>query len=128
MSRICDPTTGLKEVWEFLTDQDEDEIRKIANDIRIDRQRFTAEVDALRQQIATAVTEAETILTTMARYAEKEWDHFLHGTDVGRAINQVGQFGKGVAEEAGGLIKDGWTYGPIRASSTLKAGTTPGSR
>lgn len=114
LSRICDPTTGLKEVWEFLTDQDEDEIRKIANDIRTIVNNFTAEVDALRQQIATAVTEAETILTTMGRYAEKEWDQFLHGTPVGRAINQVGQFGKGLAEEAGGLIKDGWTYGAMR--------------
>jgi Tuberculosis necrotizing toxin len=115
LSRICDPMTGVKEVLEFLTDQDEDEIKKIANDIRVIVNRFTTEVDALRQQIATAATEAETILTTMGRYAAKEWDHFLHGTEVGRAINQVGQFGKGLAEEAGGLIKDGWTYGPLRA-------------
>jgi hypothetical protein len=114
LSRICDPMTGVKEVWEILTDQDEDEIKKIANDIRTIINQFTTEVDALRQQIATAVTEAETILSTMGRYTEKEWDHFLHGTPVGRAINQVGQFGKGLAEEAGGLIKDGWTYGAIR--------------
>ncbi len=115
LSRICDPMTGLKEVWEFLTDQDEDEIKKIANDIRVIVNQFTTEVDALRQQIATTLTEAETILTTMDRYAEKQWDHFLHHTEVGRAINQVGQFGKGVGEEVGGLVEDGWTYGPIRA-------------
>jgi len=114
LSRICDPMTGVKEVIEFLTDQDEDEIKKIANDIRTIINQFTIEVDALRQQIATAVTEAETILTTMGRYAEKEWDQFLHGTPVGRAINQVGQFGKGVVEEGAGLVKDGWTYGAIR--------------
>jgi hypothetical protein len=116
LSRICDPMTGLKEVWEFLTDHDEDEIKKIANDIRVIVNQFTTEVDALRRQIATAVTEAETILTTMGRYAGKEWDHFLHGTQVGRAINQVGQFGKGLGEEAGGLVKDGWTYGLVRAA------------
>jgi hypothetical protein len=116
LSRICDPMTGVKEVWEILTDQDEDEIKKIANDIRTIINQFTTEVDALRQQIATAVTEAETILSTMGRYAEKEWDQFLHGTPVGRAINQAGQFGKGLAEEAGGLVKDGWTYGLVRAA------------
>jgi hypothetical protein len=116
LSRICDPMTGVKEVWEILTDQDEDEIKKIANDIRTIINQFTTEVDALRQQIATAVTEAETILTTMGRYAEKEWDQFLHGTPVGRAINQVGQFGKGLAEEGAGLVKDGWTYGLVRAA------------
>jgi ADP-ribosyltransferase exoenzyme len=114
LSRICDPVTGIKEVWEFLTDQDEDEIKKIANDIRIIVNQFTSEVDALRQQVATTLSEATTILTTMGRYAEKEWDQFLHHTDVGRALNQVGQYGKGLAESVGGLIKDGWTYGPIR--------------
>jgi hypothetical protein len=114
LSRICDPMTGVKEVWEILTDQDEDEIKKIANDIRAIINQFTTEVDALRQQIATAVTEAETILSTMGRYAEKEWDQFLHGTPVGRAVNQVGQFGKGVVEEGADLVKDGWTYGAIR--------------
>ncbi|HTZ16442.1 MAG TPA: NAD(+)--arginine ADP-ribosyltransferase [Mycobacterium sp.] len=116
LSRICDPMTGVKEVWEILTDQDEDEIKKIANDIRAIIDQFTTEVDALRQQIAAAVTEAETILTTMGRYAEKEWDQFLHGTPVGQALNQAGQFGKGLVEEGGGLVKDGWTYGLVRAA------------
>ncbi|MDT5254891.1 MAG: hypothetical protein QOE52_3457, partial [Mycobacterium sp.] len=115
LSRICDPMTGLKEVWEFLTDQDEDEIKKIANDIRTIVNQFTTEVQALCQQIATVLSEASTILTTMGRYAEKEWEQFLHHTDVGRALNQVGQFGKGLAEEAGGLVKDGWDYGATRA-------------
>src|SRR5271154_3553664 len=71
LSRICDPMTGLKEVWDILTDKDEDEIKKIANDIRTIINQFTAEVDALRQQIATALSEATTILSTMGRYAEK---------------------------------------------------------
>jgi hypothetical protein len=114
LSRICDPMTGIKEVWEFLTDQDEDEIKKIANDIRTIVNQFTSEVDALRQQLAITLTEATTILTTMGRYAEREWDQFLHHTDAGRALNQVGQYGKGLAESVGGLFKDGWTYGPIR--------------
>lgn len=114
LSRICDPTTGLKEVWEFLTDQDEDEIKKIANDIRVVVNQFTTEVDALRQQIAAEVSEAETILTNMGRWADKEWDHLLHGTPVGRAVNQIAQFDKGFIEEAGGLVKDSWTYGPLR--------------
>jgi hypothetical protein len=115
LSRICDPLTGIKEVWEFLTDQDEDEIKKIARDIRTIVDQFTAEVQALSHQIAAAVTEASTILSTMGRYAEKEWDQFLHHTEVGRALNQVGQFGKGLGKSVGGLIKDGWTYGPVRA-------------
>jgi hypothetical protein len=115
LARICDPMTGIKEVWDILTDKDEDEIKKIADDIRTVVNQFTSEVDALRHQIATAVSEATTIVTMMAKHADKEWDQFLHGTDVGRALNQVGQFGKGVGEEVGGLLKDSWTYGPMRA-------------
>jgi hypothetical protein len=115
LARICDPMTGIKEVWDILTDKDEDEIKKVANDIRTIVNNFTSEVDALRHQIAAAVSEASTIISTMGKHAAKEWDQFLHGTDAGRAINQVGQFGKGVGEEVGGLVKDNWTYGPMRA-------------
>ena len=115
LSRICNPLTGLKEVWEFLTDDDEDEIRKIANDIRIIVNQFTAEVDALCQEIAKALSEAAIIVSAMARYAEKEWDHFLHDTDVGRALDHVGQICKGVFTEAEGFVKSFWTFNPARA-------------
>jgi hypothetical protein len=115
LSRICNPMTGIKEVWEFLTDEDEDEIKKIANDIRIIVNQFTAEVDALSQQIATALTEAKTILSTMAHYAEKEWDHFLHATDVGRALDHVGRIFGGFITEAESTIKGIWDLNPLRA-------------
>lgn len=114
LSRICNPLTGLKEVWEFLTDDDEDEIRKIANDIRIIVNQFTAEVDALCQEIANALSEAAVIISTMAGYADREWDHFLHNTDVGRALDHVGQMCKGVFMEAEGLVKSFWTLNPMR--------------
>jgi hypothetical protein len=115
LSRICNPLTGLKEVWEFLTDDDEDEIRKIANDIRIIVNQFTAEVDALCQEIAKALSEAAVITSAMARYAEKEWDHFLHDTDVGRALDHVGHMCKGVFVEAEGFVKSFGSLNPARA-------------
>ena len=115
LSRICNPLTGLKVVWEFLTDDDEDEIRKIANDIRIIVNQFTAEVEALCREISKALSEAATIISTMARYAEKEWDHFLHDTDVGRALDHVGQMCKGVFTEAEGFVQSFWTLNPMRA-------------
>jgi hypothetical protein len=115
LSRICNPATGIKEVWAFLTDEDEDEIKKIANDIRIIVNHFTAEVDALRQQIATALAEAATIISTMARYAEKEWDHFLHATDVGRALDHFGQICGGALSEAESTLEGMWDLNPARA-------------
>jgi hypothetical protein len=116
LAHVCDPLTGFKEVWDFLTDQDEDEIKKIADDIRIVVDNFTAEVDALRHQITAVLSEAATVVTTMGGYAAKEWGQFLHGTEVGRVLDQVGQFGKGLGEEAGGLVKDVWTYSAVRAA------------
>ncbi|WP_293010331.1 hypothetical protein [Mycobacterium sp.] len=115
LSRICNPWTGIKEVWEILSHEDEDEIKRIANDIRVIVNQFTAEVDALRQQIARTITQAATILTTMAHYAEKEWDHFLHATDVGRAIDQFGRICGGVVSEAESAVKGMWTLNPLRA-------------
>jgi ADP-ribosyltransferase exoenzyme len=115
LSRICNPLTGLKEVWEFLTDDDEDEIRKIANDIRIIVNQFTAEVDALCEEIGKALSEAAVIISAMARYAEKEWNHFLHDTEVGRALDHVGRMCKGVFIEAEGFAKSFGTLNPARA-------------
>ena len=115
LSRICNPLTGIKEVWEFLTDEDEDEIKKIANDIRVIVNQFTAEVDALRQQIATALAEAKTVLGIMTHYAEKEWDHFLHATEVGRAVDHFGQICGGVLSEAESTVKGFWNLNPVRA-------------
>jgi hypothetical protein len=114
LARICDPMTGIKEVWDFLTDEDEDEIQKIADDIRTVVDNFTSEVDALRAEIATTLTQAAAIATTMGGYAAKEWDQFLHGTDVGRAINQVGQYAKGMWSEAGGFVKGLYDISQIR--------------
>lgn len=114
LARICDPMTGIKEVWDILTDEDEDEIKKIANDIRTVVNEFTQEVDALRAEIAATLGEAETILSTMGDYASREWDQFLHGTDVGRAINQVGQYAKGVYSEAGGFVKGLYDISQVR--------------
>lgn len=114
LARICDPLTGIKEVWEFLTDEDEDEIKKIADDIRAVVDNFRAEVDALRAEIASALAEAVNIATDMGRYAERQWDQFLHATEVGRTINQVGQYGKGAWSEAGGIIKGVWDISSFR--------------
>ncbi|UMB68888.1 ADP-ribosyltransferse [Mycobacterium paraterrae] len=115
LSRICNPLTGIKEVWEFLTDEDEDEIKKIANDIRVVVKQFTAEVHALGQQIASALHEAEAILSTMAQYAEKEWDHFLHATDIGRALDNFGRACGGFLREAESTVKGLWNFNPLRA-------------
>ncbi|MCV7227130.1 NAD(+)--arginine ADP-ribosyltransferase [Mycolicibacterium komossense] len=119
LSRICDPMTGIKEIWDILTDEDEDEIKQIADDIKTVVDSFSAEASALATQISTEVSAVENVMSGLAPVADKVWDQFLHGTDVGRAINQVGQAFKGVGLEAGeivgGLAEDAWKYNQIRA-------------
>jgi len=113
LARICDPLTGIKEVWDVLTDNDEDEIKKIADDIRTVVDNFTAEADALRSQLAAVLERATTVITAMGEYAVKHWDPFSHA--VGRAMNQLGQRFKGIAEEAGGTLKGLWEVSQVRA-------------
>jgi len=114
LARICDPLTGIKEVWDFLTDEDEDEIKKIADDIRTVIDNFTAEVDALGQQIETVLAQATTVVTTMGDYAARQWGQFLHGTVVGQVVNQFGQRFKGIGEEGFGLVKGLWQISQVR--------------
>ncbi len=115
LARICDPLTGIKEVWDVLTDKDEDEIERIAHDIATVVRNFTGEANALGGQIATTLSAAATTATTMGHYAAKEWDHFLHGNAVGQIADQTGQFVKGVGEEAWGLGKGLWEISQVRA-------------
>ncbi|WP_131808311.1 hypothetical protein [Mycobacterium persicum] len=115
LSRICDPLTGIKEVWEFLTDEDEDEIARIAHDIATVVDNFTGEVDALGNQIGEAVAQAHTTISNMGRLAAKEWEQFLQGNPVGWLINFTGQRFKGMGEIVWGLGETAWNYNQIRA-------------
>ncbi|OBF04706.1 NAD(+)--arginine ADP-ribosyltransferase [Mycobacterium sp. ACS4054] len=99
LSRICDPLTGIKEVWDLLTDEDEDEIKRIADDIRTVVDNFAHEAETLGDQINATISAAAAAAEGMARWAGHEWDHFLHGTQVGRVLNHVGQTLKGVGVE-----------------------------
>jgi hypothetical protein len=114
LARICDPLTGIKEVWDILTDEDEDEIKRIADDIRTVVDNFQAEVEALGAQIAATLAEAETIVTTMADYASRQWDHFLHSTSVGHAIDLVGHGTKEFGDEALGFATGLWDISQVR--------------
>lgn len=105
LSRICDPLTGLKEIWELLTDEDEDQIKKVAADIRTVVDTFAREAETLAGQIETAVSTTAAAVEDTARWAGKVWDHFLHGTAVGRALDQGGQVLKGIGEEGYGFTK-----------------------
>ncbi|ACC43870.1 ADP-ribosyltransferse [Mycobacterium marinum M] len=115
LARICDPLTGIKEVWEVLTGEDEDEIERIAHEIAAVVDHFAAEANALSAQFNAALVHADTVLDTMARHAAREWDQFLHGNPVGAIVDFAGQRLKGLGEAAWGLAETALTYNQIRA-------------
>ncbi len=115
LARICDPMTGIKEVWDFLTQDDEDEIARIAADIKTVVDNFEAETAALAGEMAPAIAEAANTVAEMGRWADKEWKHFLEGNTAGQELNGMGQTLKGIGEEGVDLVKDLWKYSPNRA-------------
>ncbi|OBH06682.1 putative adhesin [Mycobacterium sp. E1747] len=117
LSRICDPLTGIKEVWEWLTDEDEDEIKRIADDIRTVVNNFAQEAETLGDQLSATMSAAATAIEDMGRWAGKEWDHFLHGTGVGRVLNHVGQSLKGLGEEGYDYLEGLNQFSPTRLQS-----------
>jgi hypothetical protein len=76
LSRIVNPMTGIREVWDLLTGEDEDEIKKIADDIRVVVNNFKAEVDALATLLAPLIAAAEAIASVMADWAKMELQQF----------------------------------------------------
>lgn len=117
LSRICDPLTGIKEVWDLLTDEDEDEIKRIADDIKTVVDNFSQEAETLADQIKATMSAAATAAKDMAHWADKEWNHFLHGTPVGRALNQVAQTLKGVGVEGYDFLEQLAKFSPSRLQS-----------
>jgi hypothetical protein len=76
LSRIVNPMTGVREVWDLLTGNDNDEIKKIADDIRVVINNFKSEVEALATLLAPLVAAAEAIAEAMAAYAKMEIEQF----------------------------------------------------
>lgn len=76
LSRIVNPMTGVREVWDLLTGNDNDEIKKIADDIRVVINNFKSEVEALATLLAPLVQEAEAIAQAMASWAKMEIEQF----------------------------------------------------
>lgn len=76
LSRIVNPLTGIREVWDIITGDDNDEIKKIADDIRVVIDNFKAEVSALAQLLAPIVAAAEAVISAMGQYLKMELEQF----------------------------------------------------
>ncbi|AQA01432.1 hypothetical protein BVC93_02160 [Mycobacterium sp. MS1601] len=115
LARICDPMTGAKIIWDFLTDDEESEIKQIAEDIKTVVDNFASQVSALMAELKPMVGAAATIAESMLKLADKEWEQFLQGNPVGQIIDDMAQVSKGFGLQAWELVEGAWTYSPQRA-------------
>lgn len=115
LARICDPMTGAKIIWDFLTDDEESEIKEIAEDIKTVVDNFATQVNALMAELEPMVAAAATIAESMLKLADKEWEQFLQGNPVGQLIDDMAQATKGFGLQAWELVEGAWTYSPQRA-------------
>lgn len=113
LSRICDPMTGIKEVWDLLTDEDEDEIKRIADDIKTVVDSFSREAETLGGQIEATMSAAATAAEDMAHWAGKEWDHFVALNKA--TLHRAGKILGGVGKEGWGVLKGLYSISQVRA-------------
>jgi hypothetical protein len=76
LSRVMNPMTPLNELWDLITGADEDELQKIANDIRVILNNFMQEVAALATLLAPIISAAQMVAQAMGRWAAMELQQF----------------------------------------------------
>ncbi|MDT5011729.1 MAG: hypothetical protein QOH57_3346, partial [Mycobacterium sp.] len=76
LSRVMNPMTPINEIIDLITGADQDELQKIANDIRVILNTFKQEVDALATLLRPIVAAAEAIMSAMGSWAAMELQHF----------------------------------------------------
>jgi hypothetical protein len=74
--RVMNPMTPINEIIDLITGADQDELQKIANDIRVILNTFKQEVDALATLLRPIVAAAEAIMSAMGSWAAMELQHF----------------------------------------------------
>ena len=103
LSRIVNPMTGVREVWHLLTGRGDDQIKKIAADIRVVLNNFTSEVDALAQLLTPLVHAAEAVAEVMANYAKIEIEQFGDAAynALADTVNAAASFGNAALHNPG---------------------------
>ena len=115
LARICDPLTGIKEVWDILTDEDEDEIKKIADDIRTVVNNFRAEVACAGSPDRCHPRRGGQ--RSPPRWAATPQDSGISSCtapSVGHAIDLVGHGTKEFGDEALGFATGLWDISQVR--------------
>lgn len=107
LSRLVNPLTEAKQVWDWATGEEDDEIKKIAHDIQVIVNQFRSEVEALATLLTPIVAAAEAVIGTMRSLIAMEIQHIggeIYDTTA-PIVNAAAAFGQAMIENPGQTIQ-----------------------
>lgn len=107
LSRLVNPLTGVKQVADWITGEDDDEIKKIAADIRNIVNQFKSEVQSLALLLAPIVQGAMMVIDTLKSLVQMQIEHFgdeIYNT-VAPVVNAAASFGQAMIDNPGQTIQ-----------------------
>lgn len=137
LSRLVNPMTGVRQVVDWVTGEDDDEIKKIAHDIEVIVNQFKSEVSAIATLLEPIVAAAGMVISLMKSLIQMEIEHIggeIYDT-VAPIVNAAAAFGQAMIENPGqtvqmaagaalmGLGADVAGLGGIAEGATLGAAT-----
>ncbi|WP_255799437.1 NAD(+)--arginine ADP-ribosyltransferase [Mycobacteroides abscessus] len=107
LARLVNPMTGVRQVVDWVTGEDDDEIKKIAHDISVIVNQFKGEVAALATLLQPIIAAVEMVISTMKSLIAMEIEHIggeIYDT-VAPVVNAAAAFGQAMIENPGQTIQ-----------------------
>ncbi|SHY57047.1 putative alanine and proline rich protein [Mycobacteroides abscessus subsp. bolletii] len=107
LARLVNPMTGVRQVVDWVTGEDDDEIKKIAHDIAVIVNQFKDEVAALATLLTPIIAAVEMVISTMKSLIAMEIEHIggeIYDT-AAPIVNAAAAFGQAMIENPGQTIQ-----------------------
>ncbi|SPX87820.1 NAD(+)--arginine ADP-ribosyltransferase [Mycobacteroides abscessus] len=107
LSRLVNPMTGVRQVVDWVTGEDDDEIKKIAHDIEVIVNQFKSEVSAIATLLEPIVAAAGMVISLMKSLIQMEIEHIggeIYDT-AAPIVNAAAAFGQAMIENPGQTIQ-----------------------
>ncbi|WP_100454865.1 WXG100-like domain-containing protein [Mycobacteroides abscessus] len=107
LARLINPLTGAKQVVDWITGEDDDEIKKIAADIRNIVNQFKSEVQSLALLLAPIIQGASMVIDTLKSLVQMQVELFgdeIYNT-VAPLVNATASLGQAMIDNPGQTIQ-----------------------
>ncbi len=107
LARLVNPMTGVRQVVDWVTGEDDDEIKKIAHDISVIVNQFKGEATALATLLTPIIAAVEMVVSTMKSLITMEIEHIggeIYDT-AAPIVNAAAAFGQAMIENPGQTVQ-----------------------